>query len=82
MLLDELVWQGQEENMILILSFSHMMALTFSLCQMMAAGTGMAGEVAGMAATASVHSQPMAPGDMQVECASHCITMIKSSPSS
>jgi len=34
---------------------------------MMAAGTGMAGEVAGMAATASVHSQPMAPGDMQEE---------------
>jgi len=33
----------------------------------MAAGTGMAGEVAGMAATASVHSQPMAPGDMQEE---------------
>jgi len=34
---------------------------------MMAAGTGMAGEVAGMAASASVHSQPMAPGDMQEE---------------
>jgi len=33
----------------------------------MAAGTGMAGEVAGMAASASVHSQPMAPGDMQEE---------------
>merc|ERR1711936_517162 len=35
--------------------------------KMMAAGTGMAGEVAGMAASASVHSQPMAPGDMQEE---------------
>lgn len=34
---------------------------------MMAAGTGMAAEVAGMAASASVHSQPMAPGDMQEE---------------
>ena len=32
----------------------------------MAAGTGMAGDVAAMAASASVHSQPMAPGDMQV----------------
>jgi len=34
---------------------------------MMAAGTGMAGDVAAMAASASVHSQPMAPGDMQEE---------------
>jgi len=33
----------------------------------MAAGTGMAGDVAAMAASASVHSQPMAPGDMQEE---------------
>ena len=55
------------DDVINIFLLSQMMALTFSFSQMMAAGTGMAGEVAGMAATASVHSQPMAPGDMQVE---------------
>ena len=41
-------------------------SITHSVPQMMAAGTGMAGDVAAMAASASVHSQPMAPGDMQV----------------
>ena len=41
-------------------------SITHSAPQMMAAGTGMAGDVAAMAASASVHSQPMAPGDMQV----------------
>ena len=41
-------------------------SITYFVPQMMAAGTGMAGDVAAMAASASVHSQPMAPGDMQV----------------
>merc|ERR1711963_106219 len=35
--------------------------------KMMAAGTGMAGDVAAMAASASVHSQPMAPGDKEMD---------------